>query len=102
MNLKMKVEVVGAGGSAWRGRYLYVNDRKVAHLGVDPDHGVKPRLFGSVMGKEFHLPLPTLHFKSPASPLRMATYKAVHRFWHNVDGRYGWGTKAGGLPLFHD
>lgn len=93
MGTTLKVEVADAGGASWRARYLYVNGSKVAHIGVTPNGGTKPQLFGSVAGREFRLPLPTVRWKYPCSPLRMAAYKVVHQFWHNMDGRYGWGSE---------
>lgn len=89
----MKVHVMNGGGAAWRARYLYVDGRKVASIGVTPNEGVTPQLFGSVLGKEFRFPLPTLSWKNPCHPLRMKAYVAVRTFWHNVDGRYGWGSE---------
>lgn len=89
----MKLEIKNAGGAEWRARYVYVNERKVAHIGVVPNNGVNPELFGSLAGKEFRLPLPTVKWKHPCNPLRFAAWKVVHTFWHNMDGRYGWGSE---------
>lgn len=89
----MKVELETARGCAWRARYLRVNGRQVAHLGVDPNDGTRPQLFGRIFARSFRFALPTVHWKHPMSPLRSRLYGAVHLFWHMVDGRYGWGSK---------
>jgi hypothetical protein len=91
----------------------------VAYIGVDPNNGVKPTLFGGVdlrwdmrfrlayklirlsvgvngLSLAFHmfrLPLPYLPWRSSAGKLYREAYKLSSRFWHNMDGRYGWGSK---------
>jgi len=98
----LTLELADGGGAAWRARYLYVNGAKVAHIGVDPNNGVTPQCFGSLLGRDFRFGLPTLRWKTDMGKLHLAAYKVVNRFWHNVDGRYGWGSKYGGLPLFSE
>lgn len=90
----IEIHIYDGGGAAWRARYIMINGRKVAHIGVDPNGGTRPEMFGSLLGREFRFSLPTLHWKYPASPLRMRAYKLTSAFWHNVDGRYGWGSEA--------
>ena len=86
-----KMQIQTAGGCAWRALYLSLNGRQIAHIGVDPNNGVTPQLFGGFRWKSFRLPLPTLRWKWPCSGVRMFAYRMVHQFWFNVDGRYGWG-----------
>ena len=91
-----KIKILSSKGCAWRALYLNVNDRQVAHLSVDPNNGSKPEMSGSLsppMGEheiryEFRVPLPTLHWRSNASPGYLRAYRAVRMFWHKVDGRY--------------
>ncbi len=89
----MKLKIMAATKCAWRARYLYINDRKVAYIGIDPNEGVNPQMFGGIIGKTFRFRLPSLSWKYPCSSIRTAAYKAVRTFWHNMDGRYGWGSK---------
>lgn len=86
------IEVRDAGGAAWRARYVYRGGRKVAHLGIDPNDGVKPTLFGSVGGRSFRVGLPTVPWRVGAGRLYLSAYKASRWFWHGMDGRYGWGS----------
>ncbi len=79
---------------AWRAAYLFVDGRQVAHIGVDPNHGVRPRLFVMVGGGRSHnFLLPRVPWKQDASLLYLHAYRLSASFWHNVDGRYGWGVK---------
>ncbi len=78
---------------AWRAAYLFVDGRQVAHIGVDPDHGVRPKLFAKVAGRSFRFNLPRVPWRQDASPLYLHAYRMSASFWHNVDGRYGWGSK---------
>lgn len=94
----MGLKVSFAAGCAWRAIYLYLNERQIAHIGVDPNNGTRPQAFGGiaipkVWDKSFRVGLPTLRFKHPMSPVRSKAYSLVHTFWHKVDGRYGWGSK---------
>lgn len=82
------IKVRDAKGCAWRARYLYLNDQKVAHLSVDPNDGTKPTLSGSVMGRTFRVNLPTLHWRTDAGPIYTRAYQIVRHFWHKVDGRF--------------
>lgn len=82
-------------GCAWRAVYLYVGAQQVAHLGVDPGDGVKPKLFGGLdVGPvhSFRVALPAVRWRNEMSPLRMRAYQLSKAFWHNVDGRFGWGS----------
>jgi len=87
----MKIKMMTANGSAWRAVYLFVNDRQVAHLGVDPNDGVKPVAFGGVLSHGFRVGLPHVPWRSNAGSMYVRAYKASSMFWHKVDGRYGWG-----------
>lgn len=87
------LKLLTAAGCAWRALYLNHNEKQVAHIGVDPNHGVKPKLFGRVGDFSFRIGLPWMPFKHPAHPIYMRAYKLSSQFWHGVDGRYGWGTK---------
>lgn len=92
--MKFKIKIMDGGGAAWRARYVYVNGDKVAHLGIDPDGGRRPALFGSLAGKEFRVNLPTVPWKYPSSALYLRAHKLSSEFWHGLDGRFGWGTEA--------
>jgi hypothetical protein len=87
-----KIRILDGGCAAWRARYLYVNERKVAHIGIDPTGSHGPQMFGSLLGRSFRFGLPHVRWQYPASPLRMRLYKASSHFWHMMDGRYGWGS----------
>jgi hypothetical protein len=89
----MQVQVLNGGGAAWRARYLIVNGRQVAHIGVDPREGVTPALFGAVGNVSFRLPLPTVRWRMNRGRLYLFAYRLSSAFWHGMDGRYGWGTK---------
>ena len=94
----MKVEVETGRGAAWRARYLRINGTQRCYIGVDPNDGVTPQLFGGYflhreLQGSFRIPLPTVRFKHPCSPLEARVYGIVRRFWHNMDGRYGWGSE---------
>jgi len=88
-------------GCAWRAVYLYVGNQQVAHLGVDPGDGVTPKIFGGVnvglvhsfrLIHSFRVALPAVRWRNEMSPLRMRVYRLSKAFWHNVDGRFGWGS----------
>lgn len=89
----MKIKIATAEGAAWRARYVYLDARKIAHIGVDPTASKGPQAFGSIAGHEFRFNLPTLRYANNMSPLRLRLFKLSQRFWHNMDGRYGWGSK---------
>lgn len=95
-------------GSAWRALYFYVAGRQVLHFGVSPDSGVKPTFFGGVSlgpyevrgrrwnGKSLNwrIQLPVIRWRyATRSKALMAAYRVQSRFWHQMDGRYGWGSK---------
>ena len=92
------VTVKFAEHCAWRATYVSVRGSQVLHFGVDPHNGVRPTFFwglrvarGWSWGGRFALPW--VRWTYPASPLRLALYRASSRFWHKVDGRYGWGSR---------
>src|ERR1700677_3891769 len=88
----MKLQVVKATGCAWRARYLYLDGKKIAYIGVDPNRDTAPQLFGGVAGRNFRFKLPYVSFRNTSSPLYLRAYKMSQAFWHGVDGRYGWGS----------
>jgi hypothetical protein len=90
--LSHKLELVKAEGCAWRARYLNLDGRQIAHIGVDPNQGVNPSLFGSIAGRSFRFKLPTVPWKCDASPLYLRAYKVSSAFWCGMNGIHGWGT----------
>lgn len=91
--MRLTVAVESAKGCAWRARYLYLNGRQIAHIGVDPNNGVKPKAFGGVGGMSFRFTLPWVAWRYNASPLLRPLERMSSWFYHNLDGRYGWGTE---------
>jgi hypothetical protein len=85
----MKLELKSANGAAWRARYLYVDGKQVAHVGIDPTE--RPTLFGRIASHSFRVALPRVPWKYPCSPAYLKAYQLSNNFWHNMDGRYGWG-----------
>jgi hypothetical protein len=103
--------VTTASECAWRGLYVYVRGRQLARVTLDPNNGTKPTLtvalpigwYRSCTG-EIHprliaprIPLPYIPWRwcmatGYARPV-LAVYKASQRLYHNLDGRYGWGSK---------
>jgi hypothetical protein len=88
-----------AESCAWRAMYVRIGDRQVFHLGVDPNDGVKPKLFGGFAfgswdswlkpyGFNFTLPLPWARWTGSSNPIRLFLCRLSSRFWHAVDGRY--------------
>lgn len=96
----LNIEIERARDCAWRALYLRVNGTQIAHIGVDPNHGTRPQMFGGVSLSrtrhgEFRVNLPTIHwYDARKSEHHMRAYRVVRAFWHNVDGRYGWGSKC--------
>jgi hypothetical protein len=88
----MKFKVMKAEKCAWRARYVFVNDRKVFHLGFDPEQS-RPQLFGSLLGREFRLRVPTIRWSQHLKGIKLKLWRLQHSFLHNMDGRYGWGTR---------
>jgi hypothetical protein len=96
-----RITITRAEKCAWRALYIRYGTTQIAHIGVDPNDGNRPQLFGGIAGRRdctggrkatlfsFRVGLPTMHWRSNMGPVRLAIYKAVRRFWHNVDGRYG-------------
>lgn len=83
----------------WRAMYVRFGDRQVFHIGVDPNYGVKPTLFGGFgigswnswikpHGFNFRLPLPWMAWNGSENRVRMFFYNLFTRFWHSVDGRF--------------
>ena len=87
----MKLEIKDASHAAWRARYVYLDGRKIAHLGFDPDSS-NPQVFGSVNGHEFRFRVPTIRWTYPMAPWKLKLYMIQNQFLHNMDGRYGWGS----------
>jgi hypothetical protein len=97
-----------AGGCQWRGIYISFERRPKQFVQffaiiLDPDNGINPKLilllpvgsFTNCNGEwpdeqRFEIPLPRIAFKYPCSRIRSLAYQFISRFWHNVDGRYGW------------
>jgi hypothetical protein len=104
------VKIEFADHCAWRAFYVSrantsdgYGRHQFLHLGIDPStsSSIGPALFGGVVnpwnrrGWAFHwrVKLPCVRWKCPASPLRRWLYGLSSRFWHGLDGRYGWGRK---------
>lgn len=102
----MKMKVMDGGGAAWRARYLYCDDTLVCHIGIDPNGGTNPVLFGGIGGwwikrkrwiphLWWRIPLPRIPWRwvmeTDYDPFCIFFYKLFSRFWHGMDGRYGWG-----------
>ena len=95
-------------GCGWRGRYLYVNDKQLARVVLDPGgEGQGPSLKVALPVGWYtsctkvrcprlwavRLPLPYIPWSwcwrtGYARPV-MAAYKASSLFWHRMDGRFG-------------
>jgi hypothetical protein len=89
------IEIKTAEGCAWRARYLYINGQQVAHVSIDPRDGTDPQCSGSLGRFSFRFRLPRIPWRmATRNTLFMHAYQASQRFWHGVDGRYGWGTEA--------
>ncbi len=91
---------------AWRAIYFKTAaGYQFFHIGVDPNDGVKPALFGRITirswnwkpGDKFfrfgwRIPLPTILWASwyrRPSWFWQNAYHVSKKFWHRVDGRYG-------------
>ena len=92
-----KFSVKSAQGCAWRARYVYAFSRVPRfYIGIDPMN-YKPNIFGgwfvhrNMQGK-FRFRLPTIRWKYPCGRFWLMAYKVNARFWHNMDGRWGWFT----------
>lgn len=93
-----------AEGCAWRGLYLYLRDKQLGRIVLDPNGGCKPRLDIAIPVGWYlscaklryprlfviKIPLPYIKWKWPCGRLRLCLYKLSSRFYHNLDGRYGW------------
>lgn len=105
----MAITIQFAERCAWRAFYISrttmadgYGRHQFLHMGVDPKDGVRPQFFGSIgnpwnrrgRSLRWRLPLPRVAWKFPAGPVHRACYRLSSKFWHGVDGRYGWGTKA--------
>lgn len=93
--------MMDGGGAAWRARYLYRDGSQVARIVVDPHDGRRPTMSLAIVirkrERELRVPLPRIPWRwcvvtRYARPV-VALYKASQWFWHNVDGRYGWGSE---------
>lgn len=88
------MRIAFANRCAWRAFYIYLDSgRKIAHLGIDPTADRGPTCFGSIAGFSWRFGLPHFKWKYPCSPIRMAAYRLSQRFYHGLDGRYGWKVK---------
>ena len=98
-NLKDHMKITFAEKCAWRAMYVKVGHTQVFYIGVDPNNGVKPKLFGGIAvgswyswlkphGFNFRLTLPWVGWTGSTNPVRMYFYKKLHSFWFAVDGRY--------------
>ena len=82
---------------AWRAVYIYGFSRVPRlFIGIDPDRN-KPTVFGGWFlhrNKQgtFRFRLPTIRWKYPHGRFWLMAYKVNARFWHGMDGRYGWFT----------
>lgn len=90
---KKLIEVLNGGGAAWRARYVHVRGRQWVSFGIDPNHGTWPQAFGNVGRWSFRFGLPRVAWRYPMSPARSVAYRLSSRFWHNMDGRVGWGSE---------
>ena len=96
-----------AGGCAWRARYFYLFGRVPRfYIGINPDHGNKPTLFGGWFinrgpipytksrwrSGKFRLRLPSLRWQYQQKGVRKWAWWLSSRFWHQMDGRWGWFT----------
>ena len=93
-----------ADGCAWRAVYVrwtaverqgcYVvptgRERRLLTLGIDPNDGTKPQVFGNVLGLDFRFRLPVLRWSMRVVSCRPLYwfYRKQSAFWHRVDGRY--------------
>lgn len=87
------IRIATSQGAAWRGVYAYCGQTQIVRLGVDPNGGTRPELFGALGRWSFRLRLPLIAWRYPCGPLRMRLYQAQGAFWAGMDGRYGWCTE---------
>ena len=93
-----RLSVRTAGGCQGRARDLYAFSRVPRFfVGIDPDHGNKPTLFGgwyisrNRQGR-FRFRLPSLRWQYQQKGVRKWAWWLSAKFWHHMDGRYGWFT----------
>lgn len=96
----MKLHIQFADRCAWRAVYFSTvtnnQRRQFMHFSIDPsDCYVKPTFSGSCGRWHWRIRLPVVRWVPNAGPLRRAFYQASARFWHGMDGRFGWGTRKG-------
>ena len=93
-----KFSVTLAKRCAWRAVYIYGFSRVPRfYIGIDPTTGSGPQLFGGWQitlnrAGSFRFNLPSIHWKHPHGRAWLMAYRVSSRFWHNMDGRYGWFT----------
>ncbi len=87
----MQIEIKTAKECAWRALYLRVNGQQIAHVGVDPNNGTRPVLFGGcdLLWRHFRIRLPSVPWRSNAGKVYSCAYTISQRFWFGVDGRFG-------------
>lgn len=78
------LEIKFAEKCAWRAFYVYVRDRQVAHLGIDPTADRGARVFGRLFRFSFRLRVPftVWRFNQPRLVTRW------QQFIHSLDGRF--------------
>ena len=82
------MKVMFAKQCAWRAMYVFVGDRQVAHLGIDPEPS-KPQVFGRLFGWSFRFTVPHLSWSRAAGhPVLLPLYRAQGRLLHRIDGRF--------------
>ncbi len=84
--MKQQIQLRTSNGAAWRAFYVYLRERKVFHLGIDPT-AQRPYVFGSIAGHEWRIHLPLITYKHEASSLRMALSRAQQHIVLSLDGR---------------
>lgn len=102
---------------AWRAVYVYLGERQVFHVGIDPSAGPGPSFFAAfhpfcglgLRGRwpvfdsvrvwlyrlgEVRFVVPHIRWRSGMPAWKLALYRRQGRILHGLDGRFGWGTGA--------
>jgi hypothetical protein len=107
------MQITFASMAAWRALYIArantsdgYGRHQFFHIGIDPNDGIRPTLFGGFVNPwnrrgfsfRWRVPLPHVKWKNGGgSRFHLFLYGISHKFWHKMDGRFGWGT---GVPTW--
>jgi hypothetical protein len=76
---------------AWRGMYMYLRDKQIFRITIDPMDGVRPHLGLGLLHRSIRIPMPYVPFlwctRANYHPMVTWIYKVSKLFWRKVDGR---------------